>query len=71
MRLLFDVHFILQESLGNMARNLRALVTKNSAKERFRTAQTYLQKIKFLVDDVRNDAMIDLIRFNLIFFFSF
>ncbi|XP_037920162.1 otoferlin-like isoform X1 [Hermetia illucens] len=39
------------ESLGNMARNLRALVTKNSAKERFRTAQTYLQKIKFLVDD--------------------
>lgn len=35
-----------------MARNLRALVTKNSMKERFRTAQTYLQKLKFLVDDV-------------------
>lgn len=35
-----------------MGRNLRALVTKNSLKERFRTAQTYLQKLKFLVDDV-------------------
>lgn len=35
-----------------MARNLRALVTKNSMKERFRTAQTYLQKLKFLVEDV-------------------
>lgn len=35
-----------------MARNLRALVTKNSMKERFRTAQTYLQKMKFLVEDV-------------------
>lgn len=35
-----------------MSRNLRALVTKNSMKERFRTAQTYLQKLKFLVDDV-------------------
>ncbi|XP_055296702.1 otoferlin isoform X2 [Sitodiplosis mosellana] len=39
------------EAIGNMARNLRALVTKNSMKERFRTAQTYLQKLKFLVDD--------------------
>lgn len=35
-----------------MARNLRALVTKNSMKERFKTAQNYLQKLKFLVDDV-------------------
>lgn len=37
-----------------MARNLRALVTKNSMKERFKTAQTYLKKIKFLIEDVRN-----------------
>lgn len=35
-----------------MARNLRALITKNSMKERFKTAQTYLPKIKFLIDDV-------------------
>lgn len=35
-----------------MCRNLRALVTKNSMKERFRTAQNYLQKLKFLVEDV-------------------
>lgn len=35
-----------------MSRNLRALVTKNSMKERYRTAQSYLQKLKFLVEDV-------------------
>lgn len=35
-----------------MSRNLRALVTKNSMKERFKTAQSYLQKLKFLVEDV-------------------
>lgn len=40
------------ESTGNMSRNLKALVTKNSLKERFKSAQSYLQKLKFLVDDV-------------------
>lgn len=35
-----------------MARNLRALVTKNSMKERYKTANTYLQKLKFLIEDV-------------------
>jgi hypothetical protein len=35
-----------------MARNLKALVTKNSFKERYKTAQTYLQKLKFLAEDV-------------------
>lgn len=35
-----------------MSRNLRALVTKNSMKERYKTAQTYLQKLKFLIKDV-------------------
>lgn len=35
-----------------MARNLRALVTKNSMKDRYKTAQTYLMKIKFLIEDV-------------------
>ncbi|KAF5278108.1 hypothetical protein FQR65_LT03624 [Abscondita terminalis] len=39
------------ESLANMARNLRAIVTKNSFKERFKTAQTYVSKLKFLVED--------------------
>lgn len=41
-----------QEAIGNMARNLRALVTKNSMKERYKTAQTYLKKMKFLIEDV-------------------
>lgn len=40
------------ETIGNMARNLRALVTRSSLKERFKTAQTYLQKLRFLIDDV-------------------
>lgn len=35
-----------------MARNLKALVTKHSFKDRYKTAQTYLQKMKFLVEDV-------------------
>lgn len=35
-----------------MARNLKALVTKHSFKERYKTAQTYLNKLKFLVEDV-------------------
>lgn len=37
-----------------MARNLRALVTKNSFKERYKTAQTYSTKLKCLIDDVRH-----------------
>lgn len=40
------------EMIGNMARNLRALVTRSSLKERFKTAQTYLHKLRFLIDDV-------------------
>lgn len=42
------------ENIGIMARNLKALVTKSSFKERLKTAQSYLQKLKFLVDDVSN-----------------
>ncbi|XP_061500462.1 otoferlin [Anopheles gambiae] len=39
------------ESIGNMARNLRALVTKSSMRERYRTAQSYLVRLRFLVED--------------------
>lgn len=39
------------ESIGNMSRNLRALVTRSSMKERYKTAQSYLQKLRFLIDD--------------------
>ncbi|XP_052861524.1 otoferlin-like [Anopheles cruzii] len=39
------------ESIGNMARNLRALVTRSSMRERYRTAHSYLGRLKFLVDD--------------------
>ncbi|XP_062700276.1 otoferlin-like isoform X1 [Aedes albopictus] len=39
------------ESIGNMSRNLRALVTKSSMKERYKTAHSYLNKLKFLIDD--------------------
>lgn len=35
-----------------MSRNLKAIVTKNSFKERYRTSMNYLQKIKALVEDV-------------------
>lgn len=40
------------EGIGMMSRNLKAVVTKSSFKERLRTAQGYLQKLKFLVEDV-------------------
>ncbi|XP_043482896.1 otoferlin-like isoform X2 [Leptopilina heterotoma] len=39
------------ENMSVMARNLKAIVTKSSFKERLKTAQTYLQKLKFLIDD--------------------
>lgn len=40
------------ENIGILSRNLKALVTKSSFKERLKTAQSYLQKLKFLVEDV-------------------
>jgi ribosomal protein L4 len=42
------------ESIGIMSRNLKALVTKNSFKERLKTTQSYLQKLKFVAEDVSN-----------------
>lgn len=39
------------ENIGILSRNLKALVTKSSFKERLKTAHSYLQKLKFLVDD--------------------
>ncbi|XP_012269850.2 otoferlin isoform X2 [Athalia rosae] len=39
------------ESVGNMSKNLKAVVTKNSFRERLKTAQSYLQKLKLLVED--------------------
>lgn len=44
--------FEIQENIGKMARTLKAIVTKNSFKERYRTALGYLQKIKGLYEDV-------------------
>lgn len=39
------------EKLATSSRNLKALVTKSSFKERYKTAGTYLQKLKFLEED--------------------
>ncbi|KAE9538073.1 hypothetical protein AGLY_006045 [Aphis glycines] len=39
------------EQIGKMSRTLKAIVTKNSFKERYRTALSYLQKIKALIED--------------------
>lgn len=44
--------FYFQEHLGSMARNLKALVTKHSFKERLKTSQTYLLKLKDIIEDV-------------------
>lgn len=43
----------MQEQIGKMSRTLKAIVTKNSFKERYKTALGYLQKIKVLIEDVR------------------
>ncbi|KAG5866595.1 hypothetical protein JTB14_013114 [Gonioctena quinquepunctata] len=39
------------EYIGNAARGLRALITKNSFKSRYKKAQTFLGKLKFLTED--------------------
>ncbi|KAK9882459.1 hypothetical protein WA026_021493 [Henosepilachna vigintioctopunctata] len=39
------------EFIGSSARNLRAIVTKSSFKERYKVAQSYLTKLKFLMED--------------------
>ncbi|KAL0280303.1 UNVERIFIED_CONTAM: hypothetical protein PYX00_001638 [Menopon gallinae] len=39
------------DHLATTSRNLKALVTKNTLRERYRTACSYLQKLKFLEDD--------------------
>ncbi|GLV33991.1 misfire [Carabus blaptoides fortunei] len=39
------------EHMATAARNLRAVVTRSSIKERYKTAQTYLTKLRFLVED--------------------
>ncbi|XP_057656510.1 otoferlin-like isoform X1 [Diorhabda carinulata] len=39
------------EQIGNSARNLKALVTKNSFKERLKSAQKCLGRLKILVED--------------------
>lgn len=38
--------------MARNARNLKAIVTKYSLKERYKTAQTYLGKLKMLIEDV-------------------
>lgn len=40
-----------------MSRNLRALVTKSSMRQRYKAAQTYLKKLRFLIDDVSYSIM--------------
>ncbi|XP_076264991.1 otoferlin-like isoform X1 [Rhynchophorus ferrugineus] len=39
------------EHIGSSSRNLKALVTRNSFKDRYKTAQSYLTKLKFLTED--------------------
>ncbi|XP_076380507.1 otoferlin isoform X2 [Megalopta genalis] len=39
------------ENIGILSRNLKAVITRSSFKERLKTAQGYLQKLKFLIED--------------------
>ncbi|KAF4526881.1 hypothetical protein B566_EDAN013792 [Ephemera danica] len=39
------------EHVGSLARNLKAIVTRSSIRERYKAAQSYLQRLRFLVDD--------------------
>ncbi|XP_043277265.1 otoferlin-like [Venturia canescens] len=39
------------EHIGSTARNLKVVTTKNSFKESFKTARTFLDKLKFLLED--------------------
>ncbi len=53
--------------MARNARNLKAIVTKYSLKERYKTAQTYLQKLKSLMEDVSMLSGIYKILLNIIF----
>lgn len=46
------------QSISVMSRNLKAIVTKSSFNERLKTAQIYLQRLKFLVEDVSFSGMV-------------
>lgn len=45
-------YFSLQEQISSMTKALKALITKHSLKERLRTAYTYLNRLKYLCEDV-------------------
>lgn len=42
----------LQDHLGSAARHTKALVTRHSLRERYKTSHTYLAKLKGLCEDV-------------------
>ena len=44
--------FHLQDHMGLSARQTKAIITKHSFRERYKTAQSYLSKLKYLVEDV-------------------
>ncbi|XP_059472296.1 otoferlin isoform X4 [Neocloeon triangulifer] len=39
------------EHIASLARNLKALVAKHTIKERYKTAQSYLQRLRYLAED--------------------
>ena len=45
-------HFLLQDSMGQQAKQIRTQVKKNTVKDKLKLAQNFLQRIRFLADEV-------------------
>lgn len=46
----------LQENMGQQATTLRSQVKKNTMKDKLKQVQNFLQKLRFLADEVRSPA---------------
>lgn len=46
------LYFVLQDSMGQQARQIRTQVKKNTVKEKLKLAQNFLQRLRFLADEV-------------------
>lgn len=45
---------LLQDSMGQQARQIRTQVKKNTVRDKLKLGQNFLQKLRFLADEVQN-----------------
>lgn len=45
---------LLQDNMGQQARQIRTQVKKNTVRDKLKLGQNFLQKLRFLADEVQN-----------------